>query len=112
MSTATKHWWRMRLSSVLLVPLTAWLLWAGVSLAGADYGTAAAFMAQPFNVVAAVLFVLITAYHTQAGITEIVEDYVPGEGTVTLLIGITRGACLAAVLAVLWAVYRIAAGAA
>jgi succinate dehydrogenase / fumarate reductase membrane anchor subunit len=111
MSGAVQHWWRMRLSSLLLVPLSLWLLWAGMSMAGAGYAQAVQFMAHPLNALAAVLLTVIGLYHTLLGITEIIEDYVPGAGLSSLLLWLTRLGCLAGLLAVLYAVYSLMSGA-
>ena len=111
MSGATRHWWAMRLSSALLVPLTLWLIWAGVSLAGTGHDAASAFMARPFNGLAAVLLAAVALYHSLLGIGEIIEDYVPGAGLASALLWITRLGCAAGFVAVLYAVYTLLAGA-
>lgn len=111
MSGAVQHWWRMRLTSLLLVPLSLWLLWAGMSMAGAGYQQAAGFMAHPLNALAAVLLAAIGLYHSLLGITEVIEDYVPGAGLASLLVWITRLGCLAGLLAVVYAVYSLMSGA-
>ena len=46
------HWKSQRISSVLLVPLILWLLWAFTQLAGADYAAAAAFFRSPNRYIA------------------------------------------------------------
>ncbi|KAA9131956.1 succinate dehydrogenase, hydrophobic membrane anchor protein [Marinihelvus fidelis] len=112
MSGATTHWFRMRISSIVLVPLCLWLLWAGVTVAGQDYAGATAFMGAWYNAMLAVLFAIATAWHIQSGIGEVIEDYVPAPGLSRFLVGMTRGACLAGVVVVAWSVYTISTGAA
>ncbi len=111
MSGAARHWWLMRLSSALLVPLSLWFVWAAVRLAGADYATATAFMASPLNALAAVLLAAIGLYHTVSGTREVIEDYVPGEGAAASLVWLLRAAGVVAFLAVLYAVSRLIFGA-
>jgi len=72
----THHWWMQRLSSVLLLPLVAWLIYAGVTLNGADYDTAAAFIATPLNSGIAILLAWTIFYHAKLGLQVVVEDYV------------------------------------
>ena len=110
MSGAARHWWFMRLSSALLLPLSLWLVWAAVRLAGTEHAAAAAFMASPLNALAAVLLAGIGLYHTAAGTREVIEDYVPGEGMAGLLVLALRVACAAGFLAVVYTVYRLASG--
>ena len=103
------HWWRQRLSSLLLIPFTLWLLWSGASVAGASHAGAAAFLAQPLNAILAALTVAIVAYHAQSGLQVIIEDYLPRTLGVVLL-GLARAGCLAGALILWWAVCRLAIG--
>ena len=72
----TQHWWAQRLSSLLLIPLVAWLIYAAVQLSGADYDTAAAFVARPLNSGVSILVALTIFYHARLGLQVVVEDYV------------------------------------
>jgi succinate dehydrogenase / fumarate reductase membrane anchor subunit len=111
MSAGAQDWFRQRISAVLLIPLSAWLLWAGASLAGADYATAKLFFSQPLNAIAAVLLAVIGLYHTQAGAQTIVEDYVPGESFPKFLILLSKVGTAVGALVVLWAVFTSFQGA-
>jgi len=110
MSAGAKDWFRQRVTSVLLIPLTLWMLWAGVSLAGVDYATAGAFFAQPVNAVAAVLLAVIGLYHTQAGAQTIVEDYAP-PSLHSFLILLSKVGCTVGALVVIWTVSQFLFGA-
>ncbi|MEE4174443.1 MAG: succinate dehydrogenase, hydrophobic membrane anchor protein [Xanthomonadales bacterium] len=106
MSAGAKDWFRQRASAVLLIPLSAWFLWAGVSLAGADYATTKAFFGQPLNAAAAVLLAVIGLFHTQRGADAIISDYVPGEGFQKLLVLVSKVGCTIGALVVIWAVVQ------
>ena len=105
------HWKTQRLSSVLLIPLTAWLLWVFIALTGADHATAALFFAQPFNAVMALLTAAVMVYHAQSGISVVCEDYVSPPSLQTALIWLTRLGCLAGFLATSYTVYVLWQGA-
>ncbi len=109
--SAAGHWWIQRITSVLLIPLGVWLLWAGASLAGADHAGAAAFMGRPLNAAAALGLAAIGLYHAQLGLQVIIEDYVPGTLFPRTLLLLVRVFCLALALAVLAAVYKLSFGA-
>ncbi|NRB70350.1 MAG: succinate dehydrogenase, hydrophobic membrane anchor protein [Xanthomonadales bacterium] len=111
MSGTIDHWWMQRVTSLVLIPLSLWFLWAGASLAGADHATALAFMQHPVNVLAAVLLTATGLYHAQAGILTIVEDYVPGNAFPKFLMLITRLGCGLGVLAVLGLAVKLLFGA-
>ncbi len=111
MSGTIEQWWMQRLSSLVLIPLSLWFLWAGASLAGADHAVALAFMQHPLNALAAVLMTTIGLYHAQAGILTIVEDYVPGNALPKFLMFITRLGCGLGMLAVLGLAAKLLFGA-
>lgn len=104
------HWWAQRFSAILLVFLTAWLVWALTALVGADHAAAATFLAHPFHAVMALLFVTISFYHGQLGIQVVVEDYVHHRALeVFLLVAIKALALFGGLLAAL-AILKLALG--
>ena len=66
------HWRSQRYSSLVLLLTTAWILWLGVSLAGADYATASAAMSSPVNAGMAILMAGAIFYHTQLGMQVVI----------------------------------------
>ena len=109
--SGSHHWRSQRYSSLLLLLLTVWLLWLGVSLAGADFMTAKAAMSTPLNAGMAILLSGAMFHHTQLGLQVVIEDYVhiPAlEFTLSLLV---RLACLAAFIISAIAVLRLVLGA-
>ncbi len=70
------HWFHQRASALFLIPLSAWLLYAVVQLAGADWSTAREFIAAPWNAGAFILLIINMLYHTMLGFQVIIEDYV------------------------------------
>ncbi len=74
--SGTRHWWRQRLSSLLLIPLVIWLVFAATRLGGSDYRQAVAFIATPHHFAVASLLVVALFYHTKLGLQVVVEDYV------------------------------------
>jgi succinate dehydrogenase / fumarate reductase membrane anchor subunit len=105
--SAVKHWWRQRVSSVVLIPLSLWLMWSVASVSGANYAGALAFLANPGNALMVVLTVAVSAWHAVLGIQVVVEDYVHGKVLPGLLLWLTRLACTLATLAACWAVWTV-----
>jgi len=99
------HWWAQRLTSVALVPLTAWFAVSLLTLPSFDHATVSAWMHGSATALLLILLVLVGTWHSQLGLRVIVEDYVRGAGarTVTLALLTFLHALLAAagVLAVL-----------
>ncbi len=67
-----------RVTSVALVFLCLWAVWAMVATAPGGYAGAVAFLHNPIEATLAVLLVAIGFQHTHLGMRVIIEDYVPG----------------------------------
>ncbi len=107
----SQHWRSQRYSALILLLLTGWLLWLGVSLAGADYAMASATMSSPFNAGMAILLAGTVFYHTQLGLQVVIEDYVHIATLEFALLLIVRFACLVAFLISAIAALKLALGA-
>ena len=107
----THHWRSQRYSSLILLLLTAWVLWLGISLAGADYTTARAIMASPLNAGMAILMAGATFYHMQLGLQVVIEDYVHIAMLEFALLIFVRFACLVAFLISALAALKLVLGA-
>jgi succinate dehydrogenase / fumarate reductase, membrane anchor subunit len=70
------HWISERVSSIALVPLTLWMVFAVLRLAAGDYRFAVHWIAQPLNAVLMVLLLAISFWHMASGMRVIVEDYI------------------------------------
>ena len=109
--SGSHHWRAQRYSSLLLLLLTVWLLWLGISLAGVDYSTAKAVMSTPVNAGMAILFAGTMFHHTQLGLQVVIEDYVHIPALEFGLSLLVRLACLAAFLISAIAALKLVVGA-
>ena len=76
----TDHFWRIRLSSIALIPLSLFAVGWVLSLRGAGYDEVRASLGQPLVALIVALFVLVSLDHMRLGMQVIIEDYVHGEG--------------------------------
>lgn len=104
------HWRSQRYSSLIILLLTAWVLWTGVKLAGADYATARAVMATPFNAGMAILLAGAVFYHMQLGLQVVIEDYVHIPSLEFTLLILVRFACIAGFLVSALAALKLVTG--
>ena len=74
--TGTEHFVRQRLTATALVGLSLWFLVFVLSLLGADYATAVAAVAKPWNAILLVGFLISMFWHAQLGLQVVLEDYV------------------------------------
>jgi len=77
----TLDWLKERFSSLALIPLFAWAIISGATLAGEGMDAALAYFQQPANLALAGLTFLISLWHTHMGLQVIIDDYYPqGKG--------------------------------
>jgi succinate dehydrogenase / fumarate reductase membrane anchor subunit len=102
------HWWTQRVTAAALVLLGAWFVVTVLCLLHADYTTARAAVAKPWNALLLIAFVLTMFWHAVLGLQVVIEDYVHTRWKeVVLLVAIKFLAVLGALASVL-AVLRIA----
>ena len=101
----TAEFWRNRLTSVALIPLSLFAVWLVVSGLGSSFAETRATLSHPVVAILLALFVVISLDHMRLGMVEIIADYAHSEGTklvllmlnifFTILVG---GACIFALL--------------
>ena len=105
------HWYAQRASALLLIFLVGWLVYAGLSLAGADHAAARAFVAHPFNAALLALLIVTVLYHAMLGLQVVIEDYVHSRAVEVILYFLVRaGAYLGMALGIIH-VLKLALGA-
>jgi succinate dehydrogenase / fumarate reductase membrane anchor subunit len=106
--SGVEHWWTQRLTAAALVLLGIWFVITVLCLLHADYATARATVAKPWNALLLIAFVLTMFWHAVLGLQVVIEDYVHTRWKeVVLLVAIKFLAVLGALASVL-AVLRIA----
>lgn len=106
----THHFIVQRITAVVLVFLSVYVIGLLISLIGGDYLAVHAAVAKPVNAVLLVAFLIATFWHAQLGMRVIIEDYVH---TPWLAVGSQLAiifVCVLAALASVLAVIRIALG--
>lgn len=104
------HWWTQRITAAALILLGLWFVITVLSLLHADFATAKATVAKPWNALLLILFVVTAFWHAVLGLQVVIEDYVHTRWKeVVLLVAIKFLAVLGALAGVL-AVLRIALG--
>ena len=102
------HWWSQRVTAAALVLLRVWFVATVLCLLHADYTTARATVAKPWNALLLIAFVLTMFWHAVLGLQVVIEDYVHVRWKeVALMVAIKFLAVLGALASVL-AVLRIA----
>jgi succinate dehydrogenase / fumarate reductase membrane anchor subunit len=107
----TSHWWHQRLTAVALAPLG---LWFAISLLGLDLGAHAAlveWISEPLTAVLLSLSVACLAYHSWLGIQVVVEDYIGGRASRTIVLVLSSFAHVFLLAACLFAILKVAFGA-
>ncbi len=105
--SGTGHWWRQRVTAVLMVILVPWLIGLLVSMVGADMDAARNVIAKPWNLIILVAFVIAAFWHAKLGLQVVIEDYVHIRWVEVTLQLLVTFACAIAVLASLYALGHI-----
>ena len=103
------HWVAERVSSIALVPLSLWGVYAVLQLAGLDYVGAAAWIAHPLNATLMGLLAVVSFQHMHSGMRVIIEDYYQGGERALLLLGNLFVCVLLGALAV-FSILKVALG--
>ncbi len=108
--SGTDHFWKIRTSSVALVPLLLFYVVFLVAYAGRPYADVVGALANPFVATINALTVVASIVHMRLGMEEIIQDYVHAEGMKLLLLVLNTffsivigGLCLVAVLKIAFA---------
>lgn len=73
------HWWLQRVTSIALVPLTLWFVFALAARPSLQYADMVPWLERPWNAVLTALFVVVVAWHSKLGVQVVIEDYVHGK---------------------------------
>ena len=102
------HWRTERMTSIALVPLTLWFIYAMLHLAGAPQPVVAAWAGHPVNATLLLVLVLVTFQHMHLGLQVVCEDYVSNKWQMTLMILGAKAASLVLGLLASIAVLKLA----
>ncbi len=107
-SEGAHHWWVQRLTSIALLPLGFWFAVSIATLPLGDAAVLSSWVAQGWNALLLVLFILVAARHSQLGVQVVIEDYVHGHGIKTLSLIVSLFAHIFLAAAAVYAVLRMA----
>ena len=107
--SGTGHFWRERLTSVALIPLSLWFAYAMLGLAGTNEVAVVSFLAHPWNAILMAAFAVISFYHLSLGLQVVIDDYIHTTGIKLFLLILVRFVAIAAAISCVFALIRIAA---
>jgi len=107
--SGTGHFWHERVTSVALIPLSLWFLYAMLGLAGTSEVTALQFLAHPLNALLMGAFICFSLWHAYLGLQVVIDDYIHTAGSKIILMLLIRFSVIAAGATCLFAIVRIAA---
>ena len=105
------HWLSERITSVALIPLGLWAIYAVLQLARLGYEGAFEWLRSPVNAVLMVLTLAISFLHMHHGMRVIIEDYIEHKPSRLMWVLLSAGASLMAAALSIFSVLRVALGA-
>ena len=109
--SASRHWRNQRLTAIALVPLGLWFLASLLRQPSLGHESVAGWLGRPMQALLAALFGGALLWHSMQGIQVVLEDYVGGRLRAAS-IAIARALHLAAAVALAYALWVLARGAA
>ncbi len=106
----TGNFWRMRVTSIALVPLSMFVVGWVLSMRGAGLAEIRASLASPLIALAMALFLIISLDHMRLGMKEIIEDYVHEEGSRLALLILNTFFCVLIGVASIFALLKLSFG--
>ena len=103
-------WVRERISSVILVFLGVWGLWAVTRFLGDGYDGARSWLSSKVNAGLLLLLILVALYHMNLGLRVVIEDYVHKPFGKGALLFINFFLCLLLAVAAAFAILTVAFG--
>lgn len=84
----TSHFWWQRLTALANVPLTLFLVWFIIKMAGSTSAEMAAMVSNPIVAGLLIMMVVSVSWHMRLGMQVVIEDYIHGEGMkIALVVG-------------------------
>ncbi|MBW8880885.1 MAG: succinate dehydrogenase, hydrophobic membrane anchor protein [Asticcacaulis sp.] len=105
------EWLAERFSSLALIPLTAWAIYAAWQIAGGGFDAALAFVKSPVNIAVIAVAMVIAAWHMYMGLKVVIDDYIGKPGTRGFLVFLVFLLCALVVIATGGALYLVYRGA-
>lgn len=88
------HWYAERITSIALVPLTLWFIFAVLRLVGAPQEAVVDWAGRPVNATLLLALIAITFHHMQLGLQVVYEDYINPKWLMNIAILGTKAAAL------------------
>ncbi len=108
----TGHWWAQRVTAAALVILGGWFLLSFSRSTALDYSLVTQWIAAPWNSVMMLLLGVTLAYHSNLGLQVVIEDYVHGHFLKVVSLIINKFFHAAVATTAVFAILKIAFGAA
>ena len=105
------EWLAERGTSLVLIPLTLWAMWAACQIVGGGYDAAIAFAKVPLNAGIIAFAMLIACWHMYMGLKVIIDDYIGKPSTRGILLFLTfvlSAGAFVATAGALWIVHQAA----
>jgi succinate dehydrogenase / fumarate reductase membrane anchor subunit len=101
------HWWMQRVTAVVLIPLSFWLVIFLNLTFTAPYQQIVVWLASPINSIAMITWIVMVCYHAALGLQVVIEDYVAASGAKIVTVWLVNLTMLVLAVTALLGVFHI-----
>ncbi len=105
------HFWRQRLTALANIPLTLFLVFTVIMLAGKDHATVTAYLGSSLVAIALLALVLSAMVHMRLGMQTVIEDYIHSEGLKVVCLILNTFFVILVGLSCVYAIVKLSLGA-
>ena len=109
--TGTHHWWMQRVTALVLIPLSFWLILFIQQIFHGSYAEIKQWLSSPFNLTLLLSWAFVSFYHAAIGLQVVIEDYLSPEWLKITVVWLVKLAFLGGAITTLVFAIRIAVSA-
>lgn len=107
MEKYTAKYLAQRATGIAMLPVVLWFSWVVAKIIAEGSTYYCSFLAQPLNVLLAILFIIMFIFHADLGIRSICDDYIRSKRSKLIIVGVLQLIKLSTIIAGVFAIISL-----